>query len=108
MGITLKKKPAAEISKQLKDHGKVIGEESAHENPDLGAKAETQGVQTPWCQVGVDMSYTHNLGDFKSCKVGVSLVIPCEHAEIDQVFTIGQTWVDERLQSMMAELPEAE
>ena len=36
-------------------------------------------IENPWCEVGVDASYTKNLGNYQSAKVGVTLKVPCQH-----------------------------
>lgn len=56
-----------------------------------------------WCQVGFDGSYTHNLGNYQSARVGIHLMIPCLHGEIDAVYDFAKSWVDARLNTVVDE-----
>lgn len=103
MALKLTKKAGiATMTKQMKDHGQVISDETQEEKVDT--PANNAPSQDPWCEVGVDMSYTHNLGNYQSAKVGVSLRLPAQVAEIDQVFDYAKEWVDTKLQGMIEEL----
>lgn len=67
-------------------------------------KADLMPVQP--CVVGMEASYTHNLGNYQSARVAVTLQVPCPHDEIDQVFEFAKTWVNDRLEKMTDELVE--
>mgnify|MGYP001037429003 CR=1 FL=1 len=102
MALKIAKKPAtATITKQVKDKGTVMSEESSQEVVEGVSEEAATG---PFCEVGVDMSYTHNLGNYQSAKVGVSLKVPCQHSEIDDAFAYAKEWVDTKLQGMIDEL----
>jgi hypothetical protein len=58
----------------------------------------------PYCEVGFEVSYTHNLGNYESAKIGVSLKLPCLVPEIDEAFEYAKTWVDEKMNQVNAEL----
>lgn len=114
MTVNLSKKSAqATTTKTVKQKGKLLSEETetkpvpmkelVPEAASLPAAAAPANAG-PWCEVGVEASYTHNLGDYKSCKVGVTLKIPCKHDEIDEAFSYGETWVNEKMEKMMAEV----
>lgn len=107
MGLKITKKPAkATVSEQTKNKGEVIAEDVKEETVEIPAEvsASTGGSVGPWCEVGVDASYTHNLGNFQSAKIGVSIKVPCLHGEVDEVFGFAKEWVDQRMQTMMEEL----
>ncbi|MCL4743816.1 MAG: hypothetical protein KJZ83_00225 [Burkholderiaceae bacterium] len=96
-----KKTGTASTMMQVKDKGTVVAEETTEDKVDIPAAKAHSG---PWCEVGVDMSYTHNLGNYQSAKIGISLKVPCQHSEIDSVFDYSKEWVDTKLQSMIEEL----
>ena len=60
-----------------------------------------------FCEVGFAASYTHNMGNYESCRLEVSIKIPCLHAEIDEAFNYGKEWVDARLSAINDELKAA-
>lgn len=107
MGLKITKKPAkATVSEQTKNKGEVIAEDVKEETVEIPAEvaASADGSVGPWCEVGVDASYTHNLGNYQSAKIGVSIKVPCLHGEVDDVFNFSKEWVDQRMQTMMEEL----
>ncbi len=106
MPLKITTKPAAAkatITKELKENGKTIAEEQTSESPPI-APGSQKTADTPWCQVGFEAGYTHNLGNFQSARIGVHLTIPCQHHEIDQVFEVAKKWVNDRMETLMGEL----
>ena len=113
MPIKLKAKPVATAttSKTTSDKSKVLSEDNAEEKVDasaLGVSGEALLAPDPWCEVGIDASYTKNLGNYQSCRIGVSLKVPCRHDEIDDVFSYGSNWVDAKMKGMMEDLDKGE
>jgi hypothetical protein len=105
MALKLTKKPAvATVTEQELKKGVVVAEQTTQE--EVIAPSEAEITPGPHCDVGVEMSYTHNLGNYESARVAVSLRIPCLPAEIDSVFDYGKAWVDSKMQTMIAELKE--
>ena len=105
MALTIKKIGKAVTSTQIKDSktGGVTeggGEESIALPEGYGKIVSME----PLCEVGVDASYTHNLGNYQSAKVGVSLKIPCTHKEIDGIYTYAETWVNAKMDKLRKEL----
>lgn len=96
--------PTAEITKEVKEKGQTLSEDVKTETPKLEGVAQKKTTEAPWCHVGFEASYTHNLGNYQSARIGISLVIPCPHDEIDEVFEVGKAWVDERLEKAVEEL----
>lgn len=96
--LTKKAPPPATITKETKESGQTTAETSKSEAV-VVPKAIQDGEPStkPWCEVGVEASYTHNLGDYKSCRVAVHLMVPCMHSEIDTVYSFVKEWVDDRL-----------
>lgn len=110
-GIAETKAPASEaqatVTKDVTDNSTktLVSSETKAETVDTSGVAPAKNTQQePWCQVGFDASYTHNLGNYQSCKVGVSLTIPCPHGEIDAVFDFSKKWVQDRLQKEIDDL----
>ena len=94
-------KATTEVTEKVK--GKTLSEvKQTEEVPAPASNAEV--VESAPCVVTVEASYTHNLGDYKSCRVGVQLSIPCRHAEINDTFTYSENWVNERLSGMMKDI----
>ncbi|MBN7763672.1 hypothetical protein JYP52_21270 [Nitratireductor aquibiodomus] len=108
MALTItKKKGKATVSSATKNKGEVISEDATEEIVDLPDEtAASEGSSGPWCEVGTEMSYTHNLGNYQSARLQVSLKVPCLHSEVDQVFDFAKEWTDQKLQGMVAELSE--
>ena len=115
MAVTVKKKATAETTVEKKAKGQVLTSETKTEAVDTSytekatPPAETTTVLeakalTPFCEVGFEASYTHNLGNYESCRVNVLIKIPCLHDEIDEAFDLAKSWVDERLTKVNAEI----
>jgi predicted ATPase len=105
MGLKITKKPSeakAEISKEILDKGSIVAEE--HKSEVVHAEPIEKGNDTPWCEVGFEAGYTHNLGNYRSARAGVSLVIPCKHGEINGVYEFAKEWVNARLTEVVEEL----
>lgn len=99
------KKGEAVMTKEVKNAGEVISEEASTEVVAAPAgSAVAQGTSLPMCEVGVDASFTANLGNYQSAKMGVSLKIPCVHADINETFDYAKAWVDAKLTGMVAEM----
>lgn len=97
------KKPApaqATITETHKHKGEVTQEKSEVELVEQ-APGSTAQAELPFCEVGVDMSYTMNLGDFNSARFAVSLKMPAQAEEINQVFDYAKEWTEERLSSLV-------
>ena len=58
----------------------------------------------PYADVGFALSYTHNLGDFKSTRVEVSLKLPILLSELEEGYTKAKEWVEGKLQPIVDEL----
>ena len=94
MAITIKKKPAVATSKvEMKSKGETVSETSSQEAVDMGGKKLESNK--PWCEITVEASYTHNLGNYQSAKVGVHLMVPCLHNELDEVYDFTKDWVEQ-------------
>jgi hypothetical protein len=106
MALKLTKKPAtATVTKEAKSKGTTVSEETTQQEvPEFAVETEKP---EQLCEVGVDMSYTHNLGNYQSARVAVSLKVPCKHAEIDGVFDYAKGWVENKLESLVGELQES-
>ncbi len=108
MAIKFAKKapPEATVTKEVKESGKTIAETSKTEKvADAPGVDEVQDLQEqPWCEVGVQSSYTHNLGNYQSVKIGVSIMIPCKPPEIDEVYDFCKNFVDNKLSKEVADL----
>ena len=108
------KKPAgtATISQAMVDckTKATIAEEIAEEKVeqpehDLGGAMalEAQPLE-PFCEVGVEASFTKNLGNFQSARLQVSLKMPAKASELDETFVFTRDWVNGKLESMITDL----
>ena len=110
MGVVLVKKPpgTATVTKKLVDNkGKVAIAETETEEKVNVPSGEGQKLFVPEksiCEVGFEASYTKNLGDYQSARVGVSLKVPCLSAEVDDVFAYASDWVNAKLGKIVEEL----
>jgi hypothetical protein len=98
-----KKKPAGEAitSTEIKEKGETLAE--SHQTEPVegpGAAASSD----PFAMVSLEMSYTHNLGNFKSSKVGVAISIPCLPSEIDEAHKFTKEWVEAKMQPMVDDI----
>lgn len=103
-GVKVKPAATATTTVEHKSKGAVISEKTASEKVDLTQGTQTVGASEPFAEVGIDAGYTHNLGDFKSARVGVSLRVPCLVSEIDEAFTLAEGWVNKKLESMIEDI----
>jgi hypothetical protein len=103
-----KKSPVATISKELKQGKNTVAEnvtsETVKMEPGMAAHPSKIQLEMPYCTVGVEASYTHNLGNYQSARIGVSLTVPCTHGEINEIYKFAQAWVDERMSELQEEL----
>ena len=108
--IVKKTKPVtATVSSQMKDHGDIVAESTTAEKVNVPAEitkaldpVAASGVA--YCEVEVDASYTHNLGNYKSAKMGVALRVPCKHVEVDGVYDWTKAWIEKRISDLAGEL----
>lgn len=113
--ITKKKVGEATTTVEHKDGKKSVAESTTSEQVPVKTTQEGHTVeakdaasadnvpQHP-CIVGVDLHYTHNLGNYQSARVGVMIQIPCGYTEIDQVYEFAETWADSKLKKQVAAL----
>lgn len=102
MALKIKKPAKAVVTQQELVKGEVVAEDMQQEvvqQPGAG-----KPVAEHVCEVGVESSYTHNLGNYKSARVQVSLKVPCLHGEIDDVYDYAEKWVETRMTKLVEEL----
>jgi hypothetical protein len=105
-----KKAPAIVADKTVvnKIKGVVVSEETTQmDTKDVAKQMIGEAFLSPapqMCEVGLASSYTHNLGDFKSCKTEISLMVPCLPSEVDKVYDYVEKWVEARLQAVISGL----
>ena len=120
MAVTIKtkKKGTASVDVQTKAKGQVLTETHVAadvEAPEFGTgQTGTDGAMVmaaealkpiaPYCEVGFEASYTHNMTNYESARVNVSIKIPCLHVEVDEAFEYAKSWVDEKLNAVNAEI----
>ena len=50
------------------------------------------------------MSYTKNLGNYQSAKVGVTIKVPCQHPDLDETYEYARDWANGRMAQMVEDL----
>jgi len=104
MAITFKKPSGQAVtSKELKNKGESVLEETITEPIEV---APSNPEPDTLCEVGFETSFTKNLGNYQSLKVGVQIKIPCIHGEINQVFDYATNWADAKMQKLLEETNE--
>jgi len=107
MAIKIAKKTegTATITKALVDgkNKQNIAEGTAEEKVAMPAGKLTV-IENPWCEVGVDVSYTKNLGNYQSAKVGVTIKVPCQHPDLDETYEYARDWANARMAQMVEDL----
>lgn len=107
MALKIKPKaptPAATVTKEMVESGKVVATDTTPADV-AGSPVElTATVGHDWCSVGFEASYTHNLGDYRSARVAISITIPSPADEINGVFDFAKEWVNEKLTTSVEEL----
>lgn len=91
----MKKKGVANVTKENPDG--TIEEERVE-------VTEGKDYPEPTCNVGYSGGFTKNIGNYNSYKINVSIHIPCEHQEIEEVYEFAQGWVDERVDTIWDEI----
>jgi len=103
--LKLKKPPQAEavVTETTKVKGETVLDKSTTEPVDTPTEVTPEASEFPWCEVGVEASYTMNLGDYNSTRLGVSLKMPSQVADLNKTFDYAKSWVEERLTSLVEE-----
>jgi len=106
MGLKLTKKTAtATEGVTVSDKKNVISEETNETSVALPPEAAAaNGEEGPYCEVGFEASFTHNLGNYQSARVAVSLKVPCLHGELDQIFEFAEDWVNKKMEKINSEV----
>jgi hypothetical protein len=68
----------------------------------LEVKNETVQVHrflTEPARVSMSMGLTLNLGNFESCRLDVSLLVPCYREEVEGAYAYAREWVETRVQA---------
>ena len=97
------KPPEATVTTETKTKG-----ETTSANSEGIDTSELQGTALtalkPMCDIGFGLSYTHNLGDFKSTRVEISLSLPVPLDELEDGYAKAKEWVEAKLQPIVDEL----
>jgi hypothetical protein len=108
MSIKIHKKGAeATTHKEIVDSStkKTLSETGTTEKVDVPKEVKAdKPTSAQLCEVKIESGYTHNLGNFQSARVAVSLMVPCETGELDQVASFVEEWVNTRMEKLVADL----
>lgn len=61
-------------------------------------------VAKPMVNVGMSAAHTHNLGNYSSAKISVSLFVPCAAEELEETYGFIKGWVNEKMVEVIAEI----
>ena len=106
MALKLNKpKPAeATVTTENKTKGEMTSSTSEGiDTSDLQPGAALATLK-PVADIGFGLSYTHNLGDFKSTRVEISLSLPVPLDELEEGYAKAKEWVEAKLQPIVDEL----
>ena len=103
MALTIKKTAVAVVDVQKKDSGKLVSQSLEQEAVPLHEGA-TLVSSDPFCEVGFEAGYTHNLGNMQFAKIAVSIKIPAAYADINEAFDYGVEWVNSRVSKIVEEM----
>lgn len=78
-------------------------------NPDGSELSGQQPVgqlvsAAPMATVGVEASFTRNMGNFESVRLAVTLLMPSEPEKIEETFQFATEWVNEKMDELQAGL----
>lgn len=96
--MPVRKKAKAKTTVIKKDRGEIVSEKATEE--EVGEVESSN----PLANVGLSMKKTTNIGSFESVGVEVSLHVPCEVEEVDDAFDQVETWVTDKLNSVLGHL----
>jgi hypothetical protein len=100
-----KNKPAeANVTTENKTKGQITSATTEPIDTSELSKGATLQTLTPWADIGFALSYTHNLGDYKSTRVEVSLSLPCPVDELEDGYAKAKEFVEGKLQPIVDEL----
>jgi hypothetical protein len=91
-------------SKTLKGQLWLKHENSAEESfeEEIGMSEST--TVGPKVAVAVEASMTLNMGNYNSGKCGVSVSIPCEIHELEDIYSFARDWVDGKMEELVTRL----
>lgn len=84
-----------EVVVQPKDGAETIATEKVGEELTFDA---------PPCRVGFKAGMTINTGNYSSVRFDVSIEIPCDAVEVDDVYEFAKNWVDNRAEEVVDEI----
>lgn len=61
-------------------------------------------ITKPMLNVGMSASHTSNLGNYESARISVSLNMPCELTELENVYAFVKDWVNGKMVEINEEL----
>jgi len=65
---------------------------------------EVTKFETEPARVRVGFGLTINLGNYESARLDVSVEVPCYKEQVDDAYTQAKVWVEERVQSEVADI----
>jgi hypothetical protein len=107
MAIKFAKKPAAGgTTKKMPSGTEVTSNEEVKVPKTVAPKtaAEPPDGETQYARIGLEGSYTHNLGDYKSAKVGCWIEVPAATDEIEEVYDWAKKWVEAKMALLIEEV----
>jgi hypothetical protein len=109
MVLKLSKSKPAEATQTTENKTKGQMTSSVTENLDTaGLPGQTSLMSiSPMADIHFGLSYTHNLGDFKSTRVEVGVTLPTPLDDLEASYGKAKAWVEEKMQPIVSELIES-
>ena len=80
--------------------------------PDVGivgdGNAAVVGSIEPYATLGVEASFTKNLGNYQSARISVKLDLPSPVDELEERFDFATEWVNGKLEGLLATMGDGE
>jgi hypothetical protein len=85
---------------------KAKGEQQYSQNP-TETEVLHEGTPIPaisLCRLAVEAGQTLNLGNFNSARLSVHLEVPCDKADLDEVYEWATEWVSNKMAKAVADI----
>jgi hypothetical protein len=106
--ISFVKKPATAGTSIKNPEGTEVTSQLSPKVPEKVAPktaAETPAIpEEEYVRVGLEASYTHNLGDYKSSRGGCWIEVPCAITEIEPVYGWAKSWIEDKMGEIINEM----
>lgn len=98
----MSKESAGQLSVTRMYKNNKTGEE--HEDPPVNEVIQVRNFETQPAIVGVGFGLTINMGNFESCRLDVTVQMPCYAEEVSDCYEASRKWVEDRVKVELADI----